>query len=318
MAWRAGMVRQFIGLAFCLSLGAGLAHGQALLDTDHPLTGKLWDMASRSYIDEATLLARIAAVDVLLLGETHGNPVHHEHQLQLLQARLASGARPALLMEQFDAERQSALDIVLARSDREEALNTAAGLSKGWDWRFYRPLFAAAFDRQLPVLAANLSRERALPAIRHGFAAFNAADFKRLGVEAVWSDGRQKYLSRLIEDSHCGQISTELRDGLVRGQRLRDAVMADTALASLERGAGGVIGIIGRGHARRDIGLPLYLAARRPATRIYSIGFVEVAADKRSPEAYEADSATADVPHDVLWFSPRSERPDPCTAFGKR
>jgi len=326
MARQPRILRRWLGLArvlvpllaLCLPFGAAPAHGQALLYADHPLVGKLWDTASHGYIDEAALLARLAQVDVLLLGETHGNPVHHQHQLRLLQARLAAGARPALLMEQFDSERQSALDGVLARRDREDALDAAAGLSKGWDWRFYGPLVAAAFDHQLPVLAANLSRASAQPVIRQGFAAFDAAEFKRLAVEAAWSEPRQQYLQRLIEDSHCGQISAELRDGLVRGQRLRDAVMADSALASLERGAAGVIGIIGRGHARRDIGLPIYLAARRPATRIYSIGFVEVAADKHSPEAYETESATAGAPHDILWFSPRSERADPCAAFGKK
>lgn len=302
-------------LVFAMMLFAGLAHAQPLRYAGHPLVGKLWDMRSRSHIDEATLLARIDKANVLLLGETHDNPVHHELQQKLLQARLESGSRPALLMEQFDTERQAALDLALAGSNRDEALNTAATLTKGWDWRFYRPLLVTALDHKLPVVAANLSRERLRPVVRQGFAAFDAADLKRMAVDEVWSEGRQKYLARLIEQAHCGQIGAELRDGLVRSQRLRDAVMADAALSSIGRG---VVGIVGSGHARRDIGVPLYLAARDPAARIYSIGFVEVSPEKTSPEAYETERATASVPYDAIWFTPRIDRPDPCASFGKR
>lgn len=302
-------------LVFAMMLFAGLAHAQPLRYAGHPLVGKLWDMRSRSHIDEATLLARIDKANVLLLGETHDNPVHHELQQKLLQARLESGSRPALLMEQFDTERQAALDLALAGSNRDEALNTAATLTKGWDWQFYRPLLVTALDHKLPVVAANLSRERLRPVVRQGFAAFDAADLKRMAVDEVWSEGRQKYLARLIEQAHCGQIGAELRDGLVRSQRLRDAVMADAALSSIGRG---VVGIVGSGHARRDIGVPLYLAARDPAARIYSIGFVEVSPEKTSPEAYETERATASVPYDAIWFTPRIDRPDPCASFGKR
>lgn len=303
-----------LATAVCLTLVAGVARPQALVHQDHPLSGKLWDMGSRRFIDEATLLARAKPADILVLGETHDNPVHHERQQRLLLARLESGASPALVMEQFNTDRQSELDLALADADRSDALQKAAGLAKGWDWQFYRPLVSAALERKLPVVAANLSRERVRPVIREGFAAFDSADFKRLAVEAVWNDGRQRYLSEVIEASHCGQIDANMREGLVRAQRLRDAVMADAVLANVQRG---VVAIVGRGHARRDVGLPLYLAARQPSARVYSIGLVEVDPAKTSPEAYETARGEG-MPFDVLWFSPRTERPDPCAAFAKR
>src|SRR5450759_2929506 len=103
-----------IPLAFVLLLFASLAHAGNMLFTDHPLVGRIWDMNSRSFIDEATLLARISTANVLLLGETHDNPLHHEIQQKLLKARIESGARPALMMEQLDAESQPALDHALA------------------------------------------------------------------------------------------------------------------------------------------------------------------------------------------------------------
>ncbi len=90
-----------------LLLIAITGHAENMLLADHPLAGKIWDMNSRSFIDESVLIARIDNANVVLLGETHDNPLHHDIQQRLLKARIASGARPALLMEQLDSESQA-------------------------------------------------------------------------------------------------------------------------------------------------------------------------------------------------------------------
>lgn len=293
----------------------GMAHAENMLYADHPLVGKIWDMNSRSFMDEATLLARIAKANVLLLGETHDNPQHHELQQKLLKARIESGARPALLMEQLDADTQPALDLALAGSDRDETLKTVTGLIKFTDWKFYRPFLVTAVDNKLPVIAANISSRQLQPVIWQGFAAYDAVALKRMAVEEVWSESRQNYMLRHIGGAHCGQIRDSLREGLTRSQRLRDALMADSAVSSIGRG---VVGIVGSSHARRDVGMPLYLAARDPSAHIFSIGFVEVIPGRNAPETYETESASSEAPYDVIWFTPRVERADPCADFGKK
>lgn len=302
------------GFIFGWLLFASLTHAENMLFTDHPLAGKIWEMNSRSFIDEATLLARINTADVLLLGETHDNPQHHENQQKLLKARIESGARPALMMEQLDAENQAALDLALSGSNRDEALNSADGLIRFSDKQFYTPLLAIAYDNRLPVIAANIPRQQLQPVIWRGYAAYDADELKRLAVEAVWSESRQNYLVTHMGGAHCGQLREELREGLARSQRLRDALMADSAISSVGHG---VVAIVGRDHARRDIGLPLYFANRAPSARIFSIGLVEVSEDITDPTHYEAASATGEAPFDVIWFSPRADRDDPCANFGK-
>ena len=312
------IMRNIVSIKYCLTLVllfcASLAHAGNMLLTDHPLVGKIWDMNSRSYIDEAALLARINTADVLLLGETHDNPQHHEYQQKLLKVRIESGAAPALMMEQLEAVSQPALDQALAGSNREEVLDSVTGLIKFTDWEPYRPLLAIAIDNKLPVIAANISSQRLQPVIWFGYSAYDADELKRLAVEEVWSESRQNFLATHMGGAHCGELRDELRVGLTRSQRLRDALMADSAVSSIERG---VVAIVGRDHARRDTGLPLYFAARAPSARILSIGFIEVSAEGADPSAYEAESATGDVPYDVIWFTPRVERPNPCANFGK-
>ena len=279
-----------------------------LRDTDHPLAGRLWDVAAASFIDQAELLRRAARAEALLLGETHDNPEHHRLQLVILQTRLDAGARPALLMEQFDNDQQAAIDAA------RKAGKDLAPLMRGWDWALYRPLVALADSTRIPLRAANLPRGATRPVVRDGYASLAAGEVPRLALEAVWDDARQAYMAGLIEASHCGQVSPQLRDGLVRAQRLRDATLADSALDQLDRG---VVFILGRGHARRDVGVPRYLEARRPGTRVLSIGFVEVGAGKTAPTAYENERVGGIAAYDIIWFTPRAERPDPCLAFGK-
>jgi hypothetical protein len=53
---------------------------------------------------------------VVLLGEVHDHPQQHALRAEAFAALLATGARPALVMEQFDRERQG--DIERARAER--------------------------------------------------------------------------------------------------------------------------------------------------------------------------------------------------------
>lgn len=302
-------LRRRLAAALVLLLaGCTLIPPGTLRDADHPLAGRLWDVAAQRFIDESELLRRAAAAEALLLGETHDNAEHHRLQARILQARLDAGARPALLMEQFDVDQQDALDEA-RRSGKD-----LAPLMRGWDWPLYRPLLALADRAGIAVQAANLPRTASRPIVRDGYATLAAGEVQRLALESVWDEARQNYMSGLIEASHCGKVTPQLRDGLVRAQRLRDATLADAALGKLGQG---VVFILGRGHARRDVGVPLYLAARRPGTRVLAVGFVEVGAGRTAPTQYEAERVGNIAPFDIVWFTPRAERPDPCLAFAK-
>jgi len=290
------------------------AQADEMVLKDHPLVGKLWDMNSRSFINEDELITRIIASDVLMLGEVHDNVEHHELQQKLFKARIESGRQPALMMEQLDAQSQPILDQALAGEDRDKVLNNVTALIKFSDTQFYTPLLSIAIDNRLPVIAANVPNHLLRPVIWDSYEAYDADELKRLMVEDVWNESRQEYLARNMGGAHCGQLREELRVGLTRSQRLRDALMTDSAIASVDRG---VVAIVGSSHARYDIGLPLYFAARAPTSHILSIGFVEVTENANDPSVYNRVSATGEAPYDVMWFTPRMDREDPCANFDK-
>jgi uncharacterized iron-regulated protein len=217
-------------LALLLIAGCANVPPGTLRDTEHPLAGRLWDVATQQFIDDAELMRRAAQSEALLLGETHDNREHHRLQGRMLENRLAAGARPALLMEQFDVDQQAAID------EARLAGKDLASLMRGWDWSLYQPLVALANMASIPLLAANLPRGATRQIVREGYSTLPVGKVQRLALDSVWDDARQRHMSALIDESHCRKITPELRDGLVRAQRLRDATLADSALGRLDGG----------------------------------------------------------------------------------
>jgi uncharacterized iron-regulated protein len=228
---------------------------------------------------------------VVLLGEVHDNAVQHALRLAALQRLLASGARPALLMEQFDRERQPVLDRLRADSPRPtaQALIDAAG-GPGWDWPLYRPYLEEALAHGLPIIAANVSRTEARRVIAEGLA---AGGFDPAVPEAVNTAQAQA-----IVESHCGMVDAPMARRMATAQIARDQFMARLVEQHQARG---LLLLAGNGHVRKDVGVPRWLA---PATRARSrvIGLLE-----------PGDTDTA--PYDDVVLTARQPREDLCTAM---
>ncbi len=273
-----------------------------------PLDARAWDVAGRRFLEPGEARRRVAAAHVALLGETHDNPVHHAIQLSILEEAVRSGRRPALAMEQLDTDRQPEVDRAIARGASADEIAKAAHMSAGWTWPLYRPLVALALERGLPLVALNLPRVSTRRIVAQGLESLGPAELARLALAPAWNPARNAALRREIVKGHCGEDGP-IVGKLVDVQRAKDAVMADRILANADRG---VVATLGSGHARKDLGVPLYLAARVPALRVVSLGLLET--DSGS-------NAIADYPeaapgrYDIVWFTRPAERADPCLAF---
>jgi uncharacterized iron-regulated protein len=205
---------------------------------------------------------------VTLLGEVHDNAAQHALRLQALQAWLATGARPALVMEQFDRDRQGAIDRLRQQQPPPDAdaLIKAAG-APGWDWAFYKPYIELALNNNLPIVAANVSREEARQIMRQGLQAS--------GFDAAVPPEILQALSEGIRESHCGMLDEPTSRRMALAQVARDQSMARSIEGQAARG---VVLLAGNGHVRIDIGAPRWLS---PATRALSesIGVLEMGMD---------------------------------------
>lgn len=250
------------------------------------------------------LTAALHSHAIVLLGEVHDNAAQHALRARALHELLESGARPALLMEMFDRERQPELDRVLAEPRATTSIATATTVEaliragtpggtpmQGWDWALYRPYLALAVEFHLPLIAANVSRDDTRRVIEAGLPA--------LGFDAAVPGDIETAQAAAIVAGHCGLIGAEPARRMTGAQVARDQLMARL----LERHAPAVL-LAGNGHVRSDIGVPRWLSAPARA-RSVSIGLLE-AGDAGDPLR---------AAFDLVLTTPAQPRPDPCEDF---
>lgn len=231
---------------------------------------------------------------VVLLGEVHDNAAQHTLRLRAFEALLASGARPALALEQFDRQHQATIDQTLAQDPRPDAdtLIAVAQGAKGWHWAFYRPFITLALQHKLPIVAANVGAAEARNVMRDGLAAHGF-------VAEVPADVLQAHAEQIVA-SHCGMVKAPTAGRMALAQVARDQFMARVLQAHAGRG---VVLLAGNGHVRTDVGAPRWLGA---ATRQQSVAIGVL------------ENGDLDTPYDRWLHTPVQARPDPCEGMHKK
>jgi len=246
---------------------------------------------------------RLGGDAVVLLGEVHDNHELLRLRLAVLERAFAAGWRPAIVMEQFDRERQG--DIERARRERpndaQHVIDLASSPRSGWEWNDYRPYVALALAHGVPLVAGNVSAADTARIVRGGYeAVFDAATVAALGLDRTIDAALQAAQEREIDVGHCRALPAEAWPRMARAQYARDAYMAQ---ALREHAAQGVVLVAGNGHVRRDLGVPRWLGLE-PA-RVFAVGFLET------------DSATPASAFDAVVRAPPAARDDPCKRFAQ-
>ena len=242
----------------------------------------------------------------VLLGEVHDNRLQHELRWAALRQRLEAGDRPALAFEQFDRNAQSEIDRMRRERPGDAGALIAVAGTKNWDWNSYRPFVQLALDYDLPIVAANLSRADAMAVAATGWdAVFDARVRTALALDRLPPEFIAAH-EQAVARGHCNLLPASALPAMARAQIARDIVLAQSIQPHLTRG---VVLLTGNGHARRDIGVPTWLAAAERST-LWTIGMLE--ADGDEPADLETDR------FDAVVLTAPAERPDPCEALRRR
>jgi uncharacterized iron-regulated protein len=218
--------------------------------------------------------------EILLLGEVHDNPVGHARRFALIRAKVEAGWRPAIVMEQFDRERQADLDHAMATCLNADCVIAAAAGTR-WEWPLYKPVIGLALAYKLKLVAGNLARIDASMVMRDGFASvLDPGTIAKFGLDQPLPAALLAAQTEAIREGHCNKLPESLVGPMVRAQVARDVVMAQALAAHASRGA---ILLAGNGHVRLDAGVPQWLK-RHGNARIVSIGYVESAGSGRYDE----------------------------------
>ncbi len=263
----------------CLALIAALACGPAF-------AGPLPD----------DLMERAAAAPVIIVGEVHDNPAHHD-----AQAALVAHIRPAAIVFEMLTTEQAARVTPQNRNDQAMLADVLGWAESGWpDFTLYYPIFAAA--PQAAIYGAAVQRDAARAAMQAGIAESFGDDAAAYGLTDPLPADLQAAQEDLQQEAHCNAMPPEMLPVMVDLQRLRDAVLARETLRALDATGGPVVVITGNGHARQDWGVPAYIAGLRPDLPVFTIGQQE-------------DGAGTPGGFDAVLSAPAVDRPDPCLQF---
>jgi len=208
--------------------------------------------------DPVALLERLAANQVVLLGETHDSAEDHRWQLHTLAQLHARQPRLAIGFEMFPRRLQPVLERWVAGELSEEAFLRETDWNRVWgyDARLYLPLFHFARMNRLPMLALNVERGLVSAVDAHGWDAVPEA--QREGVtRPAAPPAAYREMLRQVFSHHPGKRQDEAAfERFVQAQLTWDRAMAEGIAAHLKREPDAlVVGIMGAGHVRYGHGV---------------------------------------------------------------
>jgi uncharacterized iron-regulated protein len=290
-----------------------------LLHLDHPLVGSVWSSRDGRTMTTEETHDRLAQADVAILGETHDNTEHHRLQARIIGELAARDRQPAIVFEMIPQDLQDAVDMHLREhpGDAEGLGRATQWDARGWpDWRIYQPIADVAVRNGLAIRAGGLSKVLQRRLMQEGADALSDEERARLGLDHDLSPEAASSLDETLFLAHCELIPREALPAMRQIQWARDGAMADAIEGATQDGP--AVLIAGAGHARRDWGVPAQLEARQSRLTIVSLVLVEVEPGRNDPADYLPEGAGQVPVYDLLVFTPRASRDDPCEALRDR
>ena len=152
---------------------------------DHALTGKVWHVASRRFVEPDAVVSALKRASFVLLGEKHDNRDHHRIQAWLVGRLIEEGRRPVLAFEMLTSAQEERLQKHLTANPNDAAgIGAAVAWEKtGWPpWSSYRPMAEAALRSGAPIVAASLARRRLRALAEDGIGILGSDEVERLGL----------------------------------------------------------------------------------------------------------------------------------------
>ena len=254
-----------------LALGAAMSPASAQMktgskeNTDCVPIGS-WIAPGGGKLSGPDVIARAAKRSVVLLGEMHDNPEHHQWQLQVLAALHAVRPDMVIGFEMFPRRVQKALDQWVAGELSEAQFLAASDWNAVWstDAKLYLPLFHFARMNRLPMVALNIDTRLRRAISAKGFDGVPENEREGVAPPAAASTAYLDYLLPIYsEHERSGRKKGEAsRDDpdfrrFVESQQLWDGAMAQAIHSALDRpGRPLVVGIMGSGHIKYGYGVP--------------------------------------------------------------
>jgi uncharacterized iron-regulated protein len=191
----------------------------------------LLDLARSRSASLTEFVPDLAKADLILVGESHGNPLHHQAQLAVIRALHEAGRPVAVGLEMFQRREQPVLDRWVAGGLTEADMAHAFFRNWNIEWEAYRDIFVYCRDNGIPMAGLNVPREITRKVAREGFAALNPEEIGLLPPITCSVDPQYEDFLRGFAGSSGHE---EAFDRFCQAQLVWDAAMAVHALDFLK------------------------------------------------------------------------------------
>jgi uncharacterized iron-regulated protein len=313
--------------ALCFSVACtsgGDARSSATSQDGYPTPLKEWQIIDTATgqpvsLDQWTTL--LLQQDIIYLGEEHHNRFHIDAAMTVLRKLKAEGRTPALAMEMFGWDGQSALDQYLSGLDmnRQEFLE-AVRWQQNWGGLFedYEPLIQLAKEHQWTVDAMNPPKPLVRIVAKNGLV--QAASDPMMAQwdmkdEAIVDD--PIYRARILEQLRAchGKGDDNLYQTMLDASMFRDEGMAKTLVHRLNQirsvsntMAGPLVSYTGAGHIQYNLPVPKRVA-RRLTDQVRQVSVYMTSFEVGRSE--ELQGMIHEKVADYLWLTPVSAKGPP-------
>lgn len=292
---------------------------------DHALVGQVWSAKDDSLLPLGALPQLLDGYDYTLLGEVHDNPDHHALRAALLWERLRHPKRAAVVVEHVRTDQAEALARLRDFAKRARRAASVNDLMRFLDWKnsgwpsaaIFAPLYRAVLATSGLPVPGDPPRRSVRAVAGKGLGALASEDVARLKLDVPLGATLRDDLLAELEASHCGLMPKHALETMAMAQRFRDAHFAEAMIAA-RASQGSAVLLAGNGHARNDRGVPWYIRQREPGASVLSVMLVEVEGGTTDPRSYVERARDGAAAADLIVFTPRAERPDPCEEMRKQ
>jgi uncharacterized iron-regulated protein len=246
---------------------------------------RVYDTRRTGFADFESMLASLATVDVVFVGEQHDDPNTHRLELALLEGLKRRNVPVLLSLEMFERDVQPMVDGYLTGASTEPQF-----LEKSRPWpRYttdYRSLVEMAKDASWPVVAANVPRKYAASIAKGGLGSLTGlpAD-ERSMIAADMQCPLDGYFDRFVKTmgehpgSNSGAPDPDQRaivERYYQSQCAKDETMAESIAAAIERRRGPLVVVHFTGAFHSDFGTGTVERVRRrlPGRRVAVISVI--------------------------------------------
>ena len=222
----------------------------------------LYDLQTRQTIVGTHAMDALKSTRLVLVGEHHTDPAHHQAQLQVIRTLNAQSVPLFIGLEMFGKDAQHVLDQWVAGELKEGNFEKRYLDNWNFPWPLYREIFIYAREKKIPLVGLNVSREITRQVAQQGFASLSQAQRGELdGVSCTVTREYRDFIRSAFGAHGHGNMDF-IR--FCEAQLVWDAAMAINALDHLERHPDRVMVLLaGTGHARK-MGIPYQVKSRSP------------------------------------------------------